>query len=86
MSATATRGSRGRVHAAVEFVLRSVADEILIVLTQSYLVLLAAVRVVRFRRRAVAPPHPSHLERRDANYKIAQSPALVHSCIPALRG
>lgn len=63
MSATATRGGRGRVNAAVKFVLRSVADEILIVLTQSHLVLLAAVRVVRIRRRAVASPHPPHLER-----------------------
>lgn len=60
MSATATRGGRGRVNAAVKFVLRSVADEILIVLTQSHLVLLAAVRVVRIRRRAVASPHPPH--------------------------
>lgn len=73
MSATATRGGRGRVHAAVEFVLRSIADEILIVLTQSDLVLLTAIRVIRIRRRAVAPPHPPHLERRDANFKIAQS-------------
>lgn len=84
MSAAATRGGRGRVHAAIEFVLRSVADKILIVLTQSDLVLLAAVRVVRIRRRAVASPYPPHLKRRDAHFKIAQYLLiiiLVHSCI-----
>jgi hypothetical protein len=62
MSAAATRSGCGRVYAAVKFVLRPVADEILIVLTQSNLIFLAAERIVRLRRRAIASPHPSYLK------------------------
>jgi hypothetical protein len=50
------------MHAAVELVLRPVAHEILIILAQSHLVFLPAVRVVRIRRRAVAPSYPPYLE------------------------
>ena len=62
MSATAAGASSRGVHATVELVLGAVAHEVLVVLAEADLVLLATVRVVRVWRRAVCPPHSAYLQ------------------------